>query len=758
MTDRKPGVYLCKGCGIAESVSMDAMEKVATTENRIPVCKTHDCLCADEGVAMIKADVAAGEVNQVIIGACSPRVMTDRFDFDGAVTIRANLREQVVWSQPAGEEDTQMLANDHIRMACAQSIKTKPPLPKIEGEFSETILVVGGGVAGMSAAREATRAGHDVILVERTDQLGGWARKWSERTPHRPPYRGPVENDVASLVSAVEGDGRIKVMTNTRVTKTAGMPGRFAVTFNQGGTEVTETIGAIVVATGWRPYDATKLGHLGYGASPDVVTNVEMEAMLANGGLKRKSDGKAARTVAFVQCAGSRDPNHLPYCSSVCCQVSIKQALQVAKADPDASCYIVYEELRTPGTAEEYYRQAQEAGVIFVKGKVKSVGADLTVTYDDDLLGNDIPLSGLDMVVLATGMVPNSTDTSAEAIEPEKSALQLKDDIDPEAAIAIAGYAGEAPAAPERPERPIPEGGPILNLQYRQGPHIPMLADGFADSHYICFPYETRRTGIYTCGPVRRPMDMAETAEDAAGAVLKAIQALKNASGGVSMHPRVGDLSFPKFGLDICTKCRRCTVECPFGAIDEDEKDYPILNPARCRRCGTCMGACPVRTISFDNYSPQIVADMLSSVEIPDEFSGKPRILVFACENDAYPAVDMAGINRHQISPYVRIIPVRCLGSVTLLWVSTALEKGYDGVMLMGCKSGDDYQCHFVKGSAIAKERMSKVGDTLKSLMLEAERVRLEEISIADSSRVPEVLNAFSDEIVKIGFNPFKGF
>jgi quinone-modifying oxidoreductase subunit QmoB len=170
------------------------------------------------------------------------------------------------------------------------------------------------------------------------------------------------------------------------------------------------------------------------------------------------------------------------------------------------------------------------------------------------------------------------------------------------------------------------------------------------------------------------------------------------------------------------------------------------------------MGACPVRTINFKNYSVQMVSDMIKAVEIPDEFEEKPRILVFACENDAYPALDMAGINRHRISPTIRIIPVRCLGSVTSLWISTAIESGYDGVMLMGCKSGDDYQCHFVKGSGIAQERMSKIGETLKSMALEEERVRIEEVSIADSGRVVELLNGFAATIDEIGLNPFKGF
>jgi len=131
---------------------------------------------------------------------------------------------------------------------------------------------------------------------------------------------------------------------------------------------------------------------------------------------------------------------------------------------------------------------------------------------------------------------------------------------------------------------------------------------------------------------------------------------------------------------------------------------------------------------------------------------------VMACENDAYPALDMAGINRKEITPFVRTIPVRCLGSVTSLWVSTAIESGFDGVMLMGCKSGDDYQCHFVKGSGIAEERMAKVGETLKSMMLEEERVSMEEVSIADSNRVVELLNDFSAMIEKIGPSPLKGF
>jgi len=753
---RKPGVYLCRGCGIGGAVDVGKLEAVAAKEQKVPLCRQHDCLCSDEGVALIRQDLEAGTVNQAIIAACSPRVMTDRFHFDRAQVIRANLREQVAWTQPAGDENTQMLAADNVRMAIAQAANTTAPEPLTAGEFNQRILVVGGGVSGMTAAMEAAATGYDVLLIERSEALGGWARRWSRRMPHRPPYRDLQPNGTEALMARVALEPRITVMTNATVSRTEGMPGRFSIQVTQAGATRTEQVGAIVVATGWRPYDPAKLGHLGYGASPDIVTNVELEAMLARGDLKRASDGKAPKLVAFIQCAGSRDPAHLPYCSSICCGVSIKHALQIKAADPSASVYIIYDELRTPGTAEEFYRQAQRQGVIFQKGKVKSVGADLTVLVDDELLGMEVPMAGLDLVVLATGMVPNATDVEAKTIEAEQALLT--GDINALAPIAVAGYAGAAPKPAALAAETLPPGGSILNLQYRQGPHLPILADGFADSHFICFPYETRRSGIYTCGPVRRPMDIAEAREDATGAVMKAIQAIRNAKAGASVHPRVGDLSYPKIGLDICTKCRRCTVECPFGAIDEAADGYPIVNTTRCRRCGTCMGACPVRTISFDNYSVQMVSEMIKSVEVPDEFANKPRLLLLACENDAYPALDMAGVNRHPLNTYVRTVPVRCLGSVSAMWVSTALEKGYDGVMLMGCKSGDDYQCHFVKGSGIARERLEKIGETLKRMALEQDRVRLEEVSIADSGRVGGLLQGFTDRIVKLGLNPFKGF
>jgi quinone-modifying oxidoreductase subunit QmoB len=253
-------------------------------------------------------------------------------------------------------------------------------------------------------------------------------------------------------------------------------------------------------------------------------------------------------------------------------------------------------------------------------------------------------------------------------------------------------------------------------------------------------------------------MDSARAEEDALGAAMKAIQSVEMASAGLAVHPRAGDLSYPSFLLQRCTQCKRCTVECPFGSIDEDEKGTPKFNPYRCRRCGVCMGACPERIISFKNYSVDIIANMIKAIEVPEEDEEKPRVLLFMCENDAYPALDVAGMNHVVYDASVRVIPLRCLGSVNIVWIADALSRGIDGVMLMGCKYGEDYQCHFAKGSELAQRRLENVQETLQRLQLEPERVEVSQISIDQYGKVPEMIDSFMERIRELGPNPYKGF
>ena len=152
-----------------------------------------------------------------------------------------------------------------------------------------------------------------------------------------------------------------------------------------------------------------------------------------------------------------------------------------------------------------------------------------------------------------------------------------------------------------------------------------------------------------------------------------------------------------------------------------------------------------------------MIASMIKAVEIPDEFEEKPRILAFLCENDAYPSLDIVGKHRLQFDPNVRVIPVRCLGSVNVVWIADALSRGFDGIMMIGCKYGDDYQCHYIKGSELANQRMENVQEKLKQLVLEPEPVKILSLAIDEYKKLPGIFNDFVEEITEIGFNPYKG-
>jgi len=777
--DKKYGVYICEGCGIGESLDVKALCGIPE-EGGMPV-KTHPFLCGKEGQELLKKDVADG-TNTLVIAACSRRVNFDIFRFDGCIVDRVNIREGVVWSHPRSEfpaltdeekedEDkydrVQMMAEDYIRMGMTRVGKIKLPEPFTLDNLSRKILVIGGGITGMSAAIDAAKAGFDVTIVEKDTALGGYAAKVRKQLPVSEPYDALIPPVVAAKIAAVEAMPNITVRTETAVARIAGQPGEFTVTmkkpgekipfdvpyplpeemkldekgneldaekqheaymkYNEGRKDILsldpdgELFGAVILAAGWRPDDlkAGDYSHLGYGEIPDVITNAQFEEIAKAGKIIRPSDGKAAKSVVFVQSPGKGDSDSdFAYAGAVTSMVSLKQAKYVREDYDDGKAFIFYQHMRTPGLSELFYKGLQQdPGIFMTKGSVMEVsknGNGLIVDAENTLLGEKIKVKA-DLVVLGAGMVPAT-----------------KDD-------------------------------PVVNLAYRQGPGFRDIGlfNGYVDSNFICFPYETQRTGIYAAGAIRRSMTMEESVEDASGAALKAIQCLESVNRGVSVHPRSGDMTFPDFFFQRCTQCKRCTEECPFGALDDDEKGTPKPNPTRCRRCGTCMGACPERIIGFADYNIDSIGSMVKSVSVPseDDYTEPPfRILGLVCENDAYPALDMAGLNRSGYSADVRIIPIRCLGSMNVIWIKDALSQGMDGVFLLGCKHGDDYQCHFVKGSELADIRMKKIGDALASLALENERVAQFEVAIDDYDKVPKIINDFVESIEALGPNPFKGF
>jgi quinone-modifying oxidoreductase subunit QmoB len=738
--------FVCTGCGIGERLDAGQLETTAKRDGKMQEVKSSEMLCNAEGVKMIQDEIDGGATH-IMIAACSRRAKVEAFNFPEVAMTRANLREGVIWVRPDTDENretTQEMADDYIRMACAEAKFMTKPTPSGEQELNKNILVVGGGVTGMTAALEAAAAGYPATIVEKSGALGGNAANWYKSIPTRSPYSEPQDTGVDGMIELVNANDKITVHLNSTLASTEGAPGRFKATIaTESGSTSEAEFGAIVQATGYTPFDPSDLPKYNYSGSPDIITNWEFEALAKAGGpIKRPSDGKEVTAVAFVQNVGqnSRDEGNLPYHSGAGDLIAIKQAMYCKELNgEDCDATIFFNNLRTPGAAgEDFYRAAQEKMITFSKGDVSEVapGGELEVKFKDLILNEDATMKA-DLVVLDVGMKPNSGP-------------------DPYAQLAFE-EAEEGSEEKETLRKALEVAPPsILNLQYRQGTDLPHLRHGFNDSHFICFPYETRRTGIYAAGPVRRPMDMRQAMDDAAGATMKAIQAAENAGKGMAAHPRAGDLSYPSFRKEGCTQCKRCTVECPFGAINEDEKGYPVYNEARCRRCGTCMGACPVRVISFENYSIDTVGQQLKNVDIPDEFDEKPRILVLACENDAYPALDQAAMSGKEINPWARVIPVRCLGSVSLSWITDSLNSGFDGIVLMGCQKGDDYQCHFVRGSAMAHERMSKVGDTLSSLNLEPERVEVYEVAITDVERAPKLINDMAETIEKIGMSPFK--
>ena len=691
---------VCSGCGIGEAFDVEQVIHMAGEENEGLVCMQHPALCSEAGLGALHSMISDKSIGKMAVGACSTRVKSDQFRINEVYVERVNLRDQVAWVMEPGEEDTRMCAEDQVRMALAKLGAVADNTPYVPEILSSEILVVGGGLAGLHATLEGVLAGYKVHLVEKGNRLGGYAGRIHKLVPGMGESGRLREPDTMALVEKVLALPGAEVYLNSSIASISGEPGNFSVILENEEKTVLSA-GSVVVSTGWKPYEPGKLNHLGYGQSPGVKTLEEFEEFVSNGTIPGR--------VTFILCAGSRDETHLPYCSAYCCTAALKQALYVREKNPDAQVYIVYRDIRTSGFQEEFYKKVQEDdSIFFTKGTITSVtpgDGSIRTSIEESLLGEEVVIES-DMVILATGMVPAGT--------------------------------GD------------------LHLQYRLGEGLPGIEYDFSDSHFICFPYETRRTGIYAAGTVRAPMDLESSTEDGTGAMMKAIQCIECVKRGEAVHPRAGDLTFPELYMDRCTDCKRCTEECPFGSYDETEKGTPLPNPARCRRCGICLGSCPERVIGFSDYSINSVSAMIKAVHVPDEFEEKPRVLVFVCENDAYPALDAAGVHRLTYSPHVRIIPVRCLGSVNKVWISDALSHGYDGILQIGCKPGDETQCHFIHGSELTEQRGENLQETLETMMLEPERIRTRFVEITDHHGIQEIINDYVEELELAGPNPFK--
>ena len=471
-----------------------------------------------------------------------------------------------------------------------------------------------------------------------------------------------------------------------------------AIELDQAATNEVLNVGAVLVTTGWDPYPLERVAELGYGRHPRMISNLEMEKLLA-AEIQNPAPGflgSGLKEVGFIQCAGSRDERHLKYCSAVCCSATLKQALTFKELAPEANCLVFFMDLRCPGFNEELYRRARDQGVIFVRERPTNIKLDdttgkLSLRVKDPILERLVRVD-LDLLVLAGGMAP-------------------------------------AAGAPELAQ--------VLNLP--QNPY------GFFESHQQCHPEESQRTGIYVGGCAREPMNVSQSIESAHLAALKALKFLQ---GSVRIAP-----TYPIVDKTRCDQCKRCVEECPFGSLTFDEKGFPTPDLARCRQCGNCMGVCPLGIISLRHHTIKQTAVQVEAIDTAFMGEGEPVILAFLCENDAYPAARAAAELGLPLPPNVISIKVPCAGSVNNALVADALSFGIDGVLIAGCR---DHQCHYVRGSQLVQKRSGDLGEKLRTMMIEPARVRFESLEIRESQKYVNLLRAYIADLKDMGPNPFK--
>lgn len=269
-------------------------------------------------------------------------------------------------------------------MYIAKIQKMSPLIPfQSEESIDKSLLVLGGGITGLTAAQEAARAGYYVNLVEKSGQLGGWLAKQYKSIPTKSPFRDLEETGIEELISELENNPLVRIYKSATTSKIVGAPGLFDVTLKstENGTPSDEEmdkfrVGAIIQATGWKPIEISD--DLPYGSYEDVIRNVDLEEIVKkHGKIVRPSDGKEVESIAFIQCGGTQDKNKHSYCSSICCLTSLKQAIYLREFQNNAKAYIFYEFIRTTGLYEDFYRRAQEdAGIFLTRAEVESVERD----------------------------------------------------------------------------------------------------------------------------------------------------------------------------------------------------------------------------------------------------------------------------------------------------------------------------------------------------------------------------------------------
>jgi heterodisulfide reductase subunit A len=559
------GVFVCHcGANIGRVVDVPSTVDYALTLPNVVYAQEQLFSCATNSAQEITDMIQEKGLNRVVVAACSPLTLEPLF----RDTLReaginqyyyemANIREHDSWVHSKEPEDATQKAQDIIRMSVARACHLEP-LQEIDLPVNKTALVVGGGIAGMTCALSIASQGHEVYLLEKDADLGGMARRI-----HYTLEGLDVQAYLRDLVRTVYQHPLIHVYTDAIITEATGYVGNFVTKVTSEGRVTEIKHGAAVIATGADEYKPTE--YL-YGEDDRVMTHLELEEQIAKGGEKVTN----AETLVMIQCVGCRNEDR-NYCSRVCCSQAIKDALKLKEINPQMDIYILYRDMRTYGFSEDYYREASDKDIKFIR-------------YEPD----DKP--------------------QVEAVEEEGRSVLRVTVTDPILAqrLAIdADYLALAAAVI------APEG----NGEIAQFFKVSMGPDGFfKEAHVKLRPVEFSAEGVYLCGTAHYPKHIPEAINQAYGAAGRALTLLSNDI--VTASGSVCEVDEKK-----CIGCGACISACTYGAIefhDTRQGKKAVVNPILCKGDGLCNARCPTAAIALKHFTDK---ELLSQIDaaVPEE-------------------------------------------------------------------------------------------------------------------------------------------
>ncbi|MBM3147228.1 MAG: CoB--CoM heterodisulfide reductase iron-sulfur subunit A family protein [Actinobacteria bacterium] len=570
MDEHKIGVYVCHcGTNIAKMVDVEAVAETAGELPGVTVAKTYKYMCSNPGQEMIIEDIRENGLDRVVVSACSPRMHepTFRKALQNAGTNpyfleMANIREQCSWVH-----DDRSVATEKAKAlmtAAVMRVAEHEPLERRSVDMCPNTLVLGGGIAGMTAALELADGDRRVFLVERNDHLGGNVARVDLTAPHLDSAADMLTDRLTRVVE----HPNIEVLLDSELKGLSGFHGNFvadvtsssALPDQNGGRQLD--VGSVVVCTGYQEFDASRVTHFGYGKLPNVVTSFEFEKMLREGRIETK-DGRIPQYVAIIHCVGSRSREFHAYCSRVCCMTALKYAHEVKSAIP--TCYVndVYVDMHAFGKGhEDFYRRSSEVKTLFLMyGKNESPvirradpkdDCEMLIDVNEKLSGETIEIPA-DMVILMVGMEARSD------WEQVTHKVNISGDKD--------GW--------------------------------------FIESHPKLDPVATTTDGIYIAGACQAPKDIPDSVAQARAAAARILA--KTSSPTIEV-----DAVFAEVDEDRCSGCRICNELCPYSAIEFNaDKARSEVISALCKACGACVAACPSGAIKARHFTDrQIFAEI----------------------------------------------------------------------------------------------------------------------------------------------------